>query len=63
MPFIGAELMAAKDEEGQIWAGVSYICKGIGLSKTQKKKDTQVEKIQRDRVLEKGVPQISGRGI
>ena len=53
VPFMGDELMAAKDEKtGKIYAGVSYICKGIGLTESQK--DTQVQKIQKDVVLCKG---------
>ncbi len=51
VPFMGDELMAAKDEEtGKIYAGVSYICKGIGL--TEKQKDIEVSKIQKDLVLQ-----------
>ena len=34
VPFMGTDLMAARDDEGTIWAGVSYICNGLGLSKT-----------------------------
>lgn len=52
VPFLGAELMAARDEAGQIWAGVSYICNGIGLNKNEK--DRQVKNVQADRVLKKG---------
>lgn len=52
VPFIGTELMAARDEVGQIWAGVSYICNGIGLNKNEK--DRQVKNVQADRVLKKG---------
>lgn len=52
VPFMGTELMAARDADGQIWAGASYICNGIGLSKSQK--DTQIEKIQKDTVLMRG---------
>lgn len=52
VPFMGAELMAARDNDGQIWAGVSYICRGIGLSKNEK--DRQVKNVQSDRVLMKG---------
>lgn len=52
VPFLGTELMAARDADGQIWAGVSYICNGIGLNKAQK--DTQVEKIQKDKALTRG---------
>lgn len=50
--FMGDALMAAKDSEGCIWAGASYICNGIGLTKSQK--DSQVEKVQKDMLLSKG---------
>ena len=52
VPFMGADLMAARDKDGQIWAGVSYICNGIGLTKHQK--DRQVTNIQTDKVLSQG---------
>ncbi len=52
VPFMGTELMAARDNNGQIWAGVRWMCHGIGLSKAQSK--TQVEKINEDTVLSKG---------
>ena len=52
VPFMGKELMAARDNDGQIWAGVSYICNGIGLTKHQK--DRQVTNIQTDKVLSRG---------
>ena len=52
VPFMGTDLMAAKDESGTIWAGVSYICNGLGLNKAQK--DNQIEKIRKDSVLLKG---------
>jgi hypothetical protein len=51
--FFGDSLVAAKDESTKkIYTGVSYICKGIGLSKDQK--DRQVKNIQSDLVLNKG---------
>ena len=54
---MGDELMAAKDEKsGKIYAGVSYICKGIGL--TEKQKDNEVSKIQKDLVLQKGAKKL-----
>lgn len=53
VPFMGTELMAARDTDGQIWAGVRWMCDGIGLSKSQSK--SQVEKINEDKVLSKGV--------
>lgn len=53
VPFMGDELMAAKDAKtGKIYAGISYICKGIGLTSAQK--DNEVKRIQRDLVLSKG---------
>ena len=52
VPFMGTELMAARDANGQIWAGVSYICNGIGLTKHQK--DRQVATVQTDEVLQEG---------
>ena len=56
VPFMGAELMAARDTDGQIWAGVSYICNGIGLNKNEK--DRQVKNVQAARVLIKGCVKI-----
>lgn len=50
--FMGDTLMAAKDRDGNIWAGVSYFCRGLGMSKNEK--DRQVKKIQRDEVLKRG---------
>ena len=46
VPFMGTDFMAAKDESGTIWAGVSYICTGLGLNKAQK--DNQIEKIRKE---------------
>lgn len=50
--FLGDTLVAAKDRYGKIWAGVSYFCRGLGMSKAQK--DTQVERVQSDNLLMKG---------
>ncbi len=52
VPFMGAELMAARDEEGQIWAGVRWMCDGIGLSRNQR--DNQIQKIKAEKILSKG---------
>lgn len=52
VPFLGAELMAARDESGQIWAGVRWMCDGLGLSVGQMKSERL--KIQSDKVLAKG---------
>ena len=32
VPFLGTDLMAARDDTGQIWAGVRRMCEGLGLS-------------------------------
>lgn len=50
--FMGDTLMAAKDRDGNIWAGVSYFCRGLGMNKAQK--DTQVERVQSDNLLMRG---------
>lgn len=50
--FLGDTLVAARDAEGNIWAGVRWICEGIGLSEDRAKYERQ--KIQQDLVLSKG---------
>lgn len=52
VPFMGTYLMAAQDAEGNIWAGIAYICNGIGLNKSQK--HTQIQNVQHDEVLKEG---------
>lgn len=52
VPFMGTDLMAARDNDGQIWAGVRWMCEGIGLSRNQR--DNQIEKIKVDKTLSKG---------
>ena len=52
VPFMGQNLMAAKAEDGTIFAGVSYICKGMGMSEGQVKAERV--KIRDDSVLSKG---------
>lgn len=49
---MGDTVMAAQDKEGQIWAGVSYFCKALGMS--NKQRDNQVVKVQMDKTLSKG---------
>lgn len=56
VPFMGTELMAARDNAGQIWAGVRWMCDGIGLSHGQKLR--QVTNIREDKVLSKGVANL-----
>lgn len=48
----GDTIVAAQDAEGDVWVGVSWMCRGIGLSKSQK--DTQIEKVQSDKTLKLG---------
>lgn len=55
---MGDTVMAAKDSEGNIWAGVSYFCKGLGMSNAQR--DTQVEKVQSDKTLKRGTRKFPG---
>ncbi len=50
--FMGDTLKAARDEEGIVWAGVKWLCDGIGLSKGQMQSERK--KIQEDMVLSKG---------
>lgn len=56
VPFMGTELMAARDTDGQIWAGVRWMCDGIGFSEGQRKR--QIANIQDDTVLSKGGPNL-----
>lgn len=46
------ELMAARDNNGQIWAGVRWMCDGIGLTKGQMQNERN--RIREDKVLSKG---------
>lgn len=50
--FFGDTLKAIKDEEGIVWAGVRWLCDGIGLSDGQIKAERK--KIQEDLVLSRG---------
>lgn len=52
VPFMGTELMAVRDEGGQIWAGVRWMCEGIGLNENQSRAERK--KIQADKALSKG---------
>ena len=52
IPFLGAELMAARDDEGHIWAGVRWMCEGIGLTKGQMQNERS--RIHGDKVLSQG---------
>lgn len=52
VPFMGTELIALRDDDGQVWAGVRWMCDGIGMSRNQR--DNQIEKIKADTTLFKG---------
>ena len=52
VPFMGTELMAARDENGQIWAGVRWMCEGVGLNENQTRAERK--KIKADKALSKG---------
>lgn len=52
VPFLGTELMAAQDASGQVWAGVRWLCNGVGLNENQARAERK--KIQADTVLSKG---------
>lgn len=49
---MGDTIMAAKDDSGNIWAGINFFCRGLGMSKRQR--DFQVEKVKSDKALSRG---------
>lgn len=55
--FNGTLLRAAKDDNGDIWAGVRWICDGIGMNKNMR--DRQIKNIQADIVLSKGAAYLT----
>lgn len=48
----GDVIMAAQDKDGQVWAGVRWLCDGLGLTKGQMQSERL--KIQEDVVLKEG---------
>ena len=52
VPFMGTELVAARDADGLVWAGVRWMCDGIGLNENQARAERK--KIQSDKALSKG---------
>lgn len=54
---LGSQVMAAKDSEGQIWAGVRWFCQGLDFSKGQI--DRQIKNIQNDSALSKGASNLT----
>lgn len=57
---LGSQVMAAKDLDGEIWAGVSYFCNALGMQKWQK--DKQIQKVQNDKALSRGCSKF-GAGV
>lgn len=57
---MGDSIMAAKDENGTVWAGVSYFCNALGMQKWQK--DKQIQKVQTDKTLAQGCSKF-GAGV
>lgn len=53
---LGDSIMAAKDEEGNVWAGVNYFCNALGMTKGQR--DKQVQKVQTDEALKRGASKL-----
>lgn len=54
---LGSQVMAAKDSEGKIWAGVRWFCQGLDFSKGQI--DRQIKNIQNDSALSKGASNLT----
>ena len=48
----GDAIMAAQDKDGQVWAGVKWLCDGLGLTEDQMRNERK--KISKDVVLSKG---------
>lgn len=49
---LGDSVVAAKDIKGIVWVGVKWLCKGIGMSEGQWKR--QITNIQKDLLLKRG---------
>lgn len=49
---LGDAIVATQDADGQIWAGVSYFCRALGMNKGQK--DRQTTNVQKDETLKRG---------
>ena len=54
---LGDSIMAAKDEEGNVWEGIRWFCQGLGFSKGQI--DRQIKNIQKDTALSKGASNLT----
>ncbi len=49
---LGDAIMATQDTDGNIWAGVSFFCRALGMNKGQK--DRQTTNVQKDETLKRG---------
>ena len=62
---MGDTIMAAQDKQGNIWVGVRWICKGLGMSEGQWKR--QIKNIQKDVLFQRGgsnlVPLPTDNGV
>lgn len=54
----GDTIIAAQDKDGNIWAGISYFCKALGMTDTQR--NTQTEKVRKDKTLSKATRKFPG---
>lgn len=52
----GDAIMAAQDKDGQVWAGVRWLCDGLGLSEGQRNR--QLLNIGSDIVISKGISNL-----
>ena len=62
---MGDTIIAAQDKQGSIWVGVRWICKGLGMSEGQWKR--QIKNIQKDVLFQRGgsnlVPLPTDNGV
>lgn len=57
---MGDTVMAAQDKKGRIFAGVSYFCNALGMTRGQKNR--QVKNVQKDETLKRGCIKL-GAGV
>lgn len=57
---LGSSIMAAQDKEGSVFAGVSYFCNALGMTRGQKNR--QVKNVQKDETLKRGCIKL-GAGV
>ncbi|BFH71240.1 hypothetical protein J27TS7_34090 [Paenibacillus dendritiformis] len=57
VPFHGAEILGVRANDGKVYIGVKWVCRGIGFDKNHS--DTQVKKIQSDVVLNQGASNMT----